>query len=154
MTVTAQELQHPRKISEISEGEIADHGSDDAGTTWYPKRVDPNGGTAIGGTSKTILQAKIDINSSGDNIIVSADANKKIKIVFMELFVNVENDLVYKRGATAMTGAMAYAGTNEIRGSIRNYWPFPLMTGVNETFIINLSTAAQVSGLLQYFLEA
>jgi len=151
---TSHTLQHPRKIGAIEDGEIANHGSSDGGATWYPVKVDTSGGAAIGGTSKTILQAKIDINSSGDNEIIAADANNKIKIVFMEFIVNAENDIIYKRGTTALTGAMAYGGTNEPRGSVRNYWPFPLCTGVNENFTINLSTAASVAGLIQYYLEA
>jgi len=36
-------LKHPRKISEITEGEVALYGTSDGGTTWYPVRVDSDG---------------------------------------------------------------------------------------------------------------
>jgi len=37
------ELNHPRKISQITDGEIALYGSSDGGTTWYPVKVDDAG---------------------------------------------------------------------------------------------------------------
>jgi len=37
------DLKHPRKISEITEGEIALYGTSDGGTTWYPVAVDSDG---------------------------------------------------------------------------------------------------------------
>jgi hypothetical protein len=37
------ELNHPRKISQITDGEIAIYGSSDGGTTWYPVKVDDAG---------------------------------------------------------------------------------------------------------------
>jgi len=37
------ELKHPRKISDITDGEIAIYGSSDGGTTWYPVKVDDAG---------------------------------------------------------------------------------------------------------------
>ena len=150
---TAQELAHPRKISSIASGEIEMYLTVGGGV-WYALSGDSSGGISLAGTSKTILTAKIDIASSGDNTIIAADANNKIKVVYMEFIAGAENDIIYKHGATAWTGAMPYSGTGEARGSVRNYWPFPLTTAVNEAFVFNLSTAAQVSGLVQYYLEA
>jgi len=39
----SHEVQHPRKISQIVDGEIAIYGSSDGGTTWYPVKVDSAG---------------------------------------------------------------------------------------------------------------
>ena len=36
-------LKHPRKISEIADGEISLYGSSDGGTTWHPVKVDSSG---------------------------------------------------------------------------------------------------------------
>ena len=150
---TSQELAHPRKISDIEVGEIVLYASSDGGTTFYPVKLSADGGLLTGGTSKTILTAAIDIASSGDNTIVAADVSNKIKVVYMEFTMSAENDVMYKHGATAFSGAMPYAGVNEPKGSVRNYWPFPLETAVNEAFIINLSTAAAVKGMIQYYKE-
>ena len=43
MTVVYHSLKHPRKISEITEGEVALYGTADGGTTWYPVKVDSSG---------------------------------------------------------------------------------------------------------------
>ena len=101
----------------------------------------------------TVLTAAIDISSSGDNTIVSADASKKIKVVSITITMSAENDITLKRGSTDFTGAMPFAGTNEPRGITFNLWPFPLETALNEAFIINLSAASQVSGFCQYYKE-
>lgn len=39
------ELKHPRKVSDITDGEIADFGSSDGGTIWHAKKVDTSGRT-------------------------------------------------------------------------------------------------------------
>lgn len=144
----------PRRITQITDGEIAIYASSDGGTTWYPLKLDTSGGLLAGGTSKTILTAAISISTLGDNTIVAADASNKIKIVSITFTMSAENDITLKHGTTAFSGAMPFAGTNEPKGMTMNFWPFPLETAVNESFIINLSVAAQVSGLIQYYKEA
>jgi len=148
--------KHPRKISEIAPGEVEIWGSSDGGTTFYPVKVSIAGEIHIltAGTAKTILTAAIDISSSGDNEIVAADANNKIKVVSLTFTMSAENDITLVHGTTDFSGAMPFAGTNEPKGMTMNFWPFPLETALNEAFIINLGTAAQVSGLTQYFKEA
>ena len=37
------ELNHPRKISTVEDGEIAIYGTSDGGLTWHPISVDPSG---------------------------------------------------------------------------------------------------------------
>jgi len=41
------DLKHPRKISEITDGEVAIYGTSDGGTTWYPIKVDSSGQLSI-----------------------------------------------------------------------------------------------------------
>ncbi len=105
--------------------------------------------------NKTILQAKIDFSSSGNNTIVSADATKKIKVVSLRLTVAGETNLTFKRGGTAISGAMDFGGTGESRGMVDGGSVInPIIeTGTNETFVINSSSAVQVSGWITYFKE-
>ena len=147
-------LLHPRKIGEIEEGEISIYGSSDGGTTWYPVKVDTFGGIKSAGTSKTILTAVINISAATDNVIVAADVSNKIKVVSITFTMSAENDITLKHGSTAFSGAMPFAGTGEPKGMTMNFWPFPLETAVNETFVITLSQAAVVTGLIQYYKEA
>jgi hypothetical protein len=105
------------------------------------------------GTAQTVITAAIDISTAGNNTIVAADANYKIKVVTLTFTLSLENDIKLVHGSTDFSGAMPFGGTNEPKGMTMNFWPFPLETAVNEAFIMNLSTAAQVSGLVQYFKE-
>lgn len=43
MTSKYHELNHPRKISHVEDGEIAIYGSSDGGTTWHPVNTDDEG---------------------------------------------------------------------------------------------------------------
>ncbi|MCK4788131.1 MAG: hypothetical protein KAV87_30590 [Desulfobacteraceae bacterium] len=146
-------LLHPRKIGEITEGEIADYGSSDGGTTWHAKRVDISGGTKSGGTSKTIQTAKIDINTAARHEIVAATAAKQIIVVGLFFTLSSENDITLEDGATALTGAMPFGGTNEVRGMTENWWPIGIPISTNTAFNITLSSAQQVSGLCLYYKE-
>lgn len=153
MTTEYPELLHPRKISGITEGEIALYGSSDGGTTWYSVKVAASGGVLTGGTSQTIQTAKIDISAATDNEIIAATASQKIKVVSITFTMSTENDVTFKNGSTAISGAMPFAGTNEPRGMTQNFWPFPLTMNTNTAFNITLSAAQQVSGLVQYYKE-
>ena len=106
------------------------------------------------GTAQTVITAAINISTAGANTIVAADANYKIKVVTLTFTMSSENDITLKRGSTSLSGAMPFAGTNEPKGMTMNFWPFPLETAVNEIFVIHLSAASQVSGLIQYYKEA
>ena len=43
MSSQYHELKHPRKISDIADGEISLYGSSDGGVTWHPVKVDSSG---------------------------------------------------------------------------------------------------------------
>lgn len=144
-------LIHPRKIAEITDGEIALYGSSDGGTTWYPVKLKADGGLLTGGTSKTIQTAKIDIASASDNEIIAATASQKIHVVSITFIMASENTVTLKNGATAISGAMVFSGP---RGMTMNFYPFPLAMSVNSAFNITLSASSQVSGLVQYYKEA
>jgi hypothetical protein len=63
-------LRYKRKIAEIDEGEIANYGSSDGGTTWYPMAVDSNGvlqTSAISGLV-TVTYDTILMSFTGDNM--------------------------------------------------------------------------------------
>ena len=52
-------LQHPRKVSDITDGEIAIYGSSD-GVVWYPIKVDSNGVLQTSPTSNYKISDKDD----------------------------------------------------------------------------------------------
>jgi len=57
------ELKHPRKISNIEDGEIANYGSSDGGTTWHPIKCDSSGQLVLSDLSQYSIS---DIDDSGD----------------------------------------------------------------------------------------
>ncbi len=105
---------------------------------------------------QTLLQAAINFSTAADHTIVAADATNKIKIVSMRLTVAGETNLTFKRGTTAVSGAMDFGGTGEPKGMVDGGSVFnPILeTNANEAFIITSSAAVQVSGWVRYFKEA
>ncbi len=121
-----------------------------------PAGTNKIGSVDIAGTTKTLLQAVISFATAADQTIVTADATKKIKVVSLRLTVAGETNLIFKRAATAISGAMDFGGTSEPRGMVDNGTiECPILeTDVNEAFVITNSAAIQVSGWIRYYLEA
>jgi hypothetical protein len=111
------------------------------------------GNVKLSGCTLTVTTAKIDINSSGDNTIITATANQQIHIHCIVFTVAGEVNIVYKKGSTAFTGAMDFGGTDEPRGIVASHHLCPIELPNNQDFVINLSAAVQVSGYLCYHKE-
>ena len=103
--------------------------------------------------AQTLLFAKIDTTTTGDQTIVSADATKKIKVVSYLIVNTGAQSLTWKSASTALSGAMAIGalGILAVAGA-PSAWL--MQTAVNEALILNLSSNTQVSGHITYFLEA
>lgn len=149
----ADYTSRPRRVTEITDGEITLYASSDGGTTWYPLKLDTSGGLLAGGTSKTIASAKIDIATAARHEIIAATEAQKIYVCTLTFTMSAENDLTLEDGTAALTGVMPFGGTNEPRGMTLNLYPFPLVMSTNSAFNITLSMAAQVSGWVQYYKE-
>jgi hypothetical protein len=96
MAAIPQELAHPRKISDITAGEISIYGSSDGGTTWYPVKVDSNGQLNVVSGLVPESYDYLDISYTGDNL----------------------TGIVYKSGgaggSTVATLAFTYDGSDNI----------------------------------------
>jgi len=68
MATEYHDLKHPRKISEITDREIAGYGSTDGGTVWTPLKVATDG--AVYGVGGLIPEAYdyIDMTYAGKNV--------------------------------------------------------------------------------------
>lgn len=62
------DLRHPRKISEIEPGEIANYGSNDGGTTWYPLKTDASGRSIVLSGLVPAAYDYIALSYTGDNL--------------------------------------------------------------------------------------
>jgi len=99
---------------------------------------------------KTIKVASINISTSGDNTIISAETGKRHYILKLVIIAEGAVDIILKHGATAWTGPMKFADLTGLTLDLDNC---PLITGENEAFIINLSAAVTVTGFVMYFTE-
>jgi len=100
-----------------------------------------------------IYKAKINIAAAEDATLVAAVADKKICLTAIALTVFGETNLTLKSGATAISGAMDFGGTNEPRGLTHYLGDYPLKTSPGEALVLTSSIAVQVSGYITYFLE-
>lgn len=105
---------------------------------------------------QTILFANINVNTSGDNTIIAADATKKIKVLQYTLIVsNQAISIIWKSGASNISGIMPIGANGGIASPFVPASAGHLIeTTVNNALILNLSISQQVGGHLTYILEA
>ena len=141
-------------LEATSDGKLKVEAAIDAGTTvGLDAGSNLIGNVKLAGCTLEVETAKIDINSSGDNTIVSATAGKQIHVHCIVFTVGGEVDIVYKEGTTAFTGSMDFGGTDEPRGIVASHHMCPIVLPNNQDFVINLSADVQVSGYLCYHKE-
>jgi len=106
---------------------------------------------------KTIKRAVISGATSGDNTIVAAVADKKIKVLSVFLIAATAVAVRFESGAggTALTGVMSIGATGGFvlppPADPTNHW---FETGVNTLLNMELGGAVQVSGAITYYEEA
>lgn len=100
-----------------------------------------------------VTSAKIDFATAASHTIVAGQAGKKIKITSLIFTVGGETNLTLKSGSTALTGPMDFGGTDEPRGMVctQGFLPYELAEG--EAFVITSSSAVQVSGCVNGYIE-
>lgn len=94
--------------------------------------------------------AKIDTASSGDNTIVAGVSDQTIRVWGYDLVCSSANAVKWRDGTTDLEGAKSFAANG---GISRPCGPEPVFTlTVGNALTLNLGTAAQVSGSVQYSL--
>jgi hypothetical protein len=93
--------------------------------------------------------ATINISSSGDNTVIAGVSGKIIKIYRMLMLANSSASITFKDGAsTSLTGPMLFGGSG---GMVLDFQEEPwFTTSATNDFIVNLSSAVQVSGSIYY----
>ena len=101
-----------------------------------------------GETEPHLSEAKIDLNSIGDNTLVSAVASQTIRLYKIQFIVAADVDIIFKDGSTALTGLMTlFAGGSYILDFDKEPW---YTTSSGSALVLNLSAAVQVSGRLHF----
>ena len=102
---------------------------------------------------RPIKSASINIATAADHTIIAAVSGKKIIITSLLFTAGGDVNITLKDGTTALTGAMDFGGTSEPRGMVSNFSDCPLELTPGNAFVITLSAAIQVSGLVCYYLS-
>lgn len=108
-------------------------------------------GTGVGGVDAFTSPQRVDINasSSGNNTVVSAVANKKIRVLqFLMVCAGSVNCTWESSGGSTLSGPLPFAANG---GTAPPYCPvghFETVTG--EGLVLNLGSAVQVGGHLVY----
>jgi len=95
----------------------------------------------------------IDIASIASHTIIAAVSGKKINITSLLFTTGGDVNITLKDGTTALTGAMDFGGTSEPRGIVANFGDNAMELTPGNAFVITLSAAIQVSGLVCYYLS-
>lgn len=104
------------------------------------------------GAGRDVRTAAINAaTTAGDNTIVAADANNKIKVLGYVLIAGAATTATWKRGTTAVSGAMSLAANGGVSAPINETTAW-FQTAVNEALVLTLGAGA-AQGHVVYVLE-
>lgn len=95
-----------------------------------------------------LRETPIDFTSTGDNTVVAAVAAQIVRVYRLFLVVSAATDLTFKKGSTALTGAIEMTEAGSIVFDFEDQPWFT--TELGEAFVIGQTGTAQVSGRLYY----
>lgn len=99
------------------------------------------------------LAAVINIATAASHTIIAAVSGRKINITSFLFTAGGDVNITLVNGSTALTGAMDFGGTSEPRGMVSNFGDNAIELTPGNAFVITLSAAVQVSGLVAYYLS-
>lgn len=108
------------------------------------------GATSRLGAAKVsqLAEAIINFNGTGDNSIVAGVALQTIRIHRIFFVVGAATNIIFKNGATALTGAVPMLANGSF---VLDYSGEPwFTTDAGSAFVINQSGTAQISGRVYY----
>lgn len=92
------ELNHPRKISHVEDGEIAIYGSSDGGLTWHPVNIDDEGRlNVVGGlvpTGYDYIELSYDENNNLTGVVYKEGGSVGITIATLVLTYDASNNMI------------------------------------------------------------
>ena len=99
-----------------------------------------------------LRKADINIATNGDNTIIAAPATGNyLAIDFISFIPTTANTIQFKSGSTNYGGAFALADKQAFTWENAIHNEHGIITcGVGEAFKINLTSSAQVSGMIRY----
>lgn len=95
-----------------------------------------------------LTEASIDFVSTGDNTLVAGVGGQSVKVYKLFFVASAATTVIFKSGATALTGAITLAaGGSVVLDFDAEPW---FTTGTAAAFVLNQSGTAQISGRVYY----
>lgn len=99
--------------------------------------------------------AVVNASSSGDNTIIAAVANKRIRVIHYTLGCDQNADVYFKSdGTTNLTGKIYFAASSSFSAGYGAITPIGLVglfeTNTGEPLVMNINGAKTVSGHITY----
>lgn len=103
-------------------------------------------------TFRQVSRTSINIASSGDNTILTPSTGKALRILWIGFLCNAAVNIILNEGTsaegqTAMTGVMNFNANGSLTWDFRGR-DVQLPLAQDKSFVINLSGAKQVSGIM------
>lgn len=99
-------------------------------------------------TMSQMLEAKIDFAGSGDTTLIAGVASQTVRIHRIFFVVGAATNIIFKDGATALTGAIPMLANGSF---VLDYSGEPWFTTTAANgFVVNSSAGVQISGRIYY----
>lgn len=96
----------------------------------------------------SVIQSPISFTGSGDQIIVPGTIGFKVGILQFFFVISATATLIYKSGATALTGSMSFLANG---AQVQDFIQLPLECNDGDPFIINASLSVTIGGTIWYY---
>ena len=102
-----------------------------------------------------LLTKSISFAGTGDNTVIPSQSNGKISIWRLVMTAAGTTAVIIKDGSTALTGAMTITTNQPVTlADGADVSPFFGPLGLGNAFVINQSGSVQISGVVEYTIQA
>ena len=95
-----------------------------------------------------VIQSPISFTGTGDQIIIPGASGYKIGVLQFFFITSGAVTLIYKSGATALTGALPFLANG---AQVQDFIQLPLQCAADDPFIINAGASITLGGTIWYY---
>ena len=96
-----------------------------------------------------IQYAAIDVNTSGDNVVVTGVADTQIRVLAFWLVCGASTNILWKSGSTQLSGTCPLAANGGV--GMESDWGL-MITDAGDSLVLNSSATATIGGTVTYVL--
>lgn len=116
---------------------------------WFVSSYAINGHVMIDGVICEVKSRAINATASGNNTILPAQLTRRFRVLTIAFTCSGAVDITFISGSTTLINAMSFANNGGLGVNLTPAGFMP-MGGVNENWIMSLSSAKNVRGWLTY----